>query len=80
MFSLYYVLNTFPGLTSDAETDHVDMPNSTNIAASNPVSYCEKLGAELDKLLQESFERLGRSKLSFTKITSYSFNLIELAC
>lgn len=38
------------------------MPMSTNSAASNPVSYCEKLGAELDKLLQESFERLGRSK------------------
>lgn len=56
------VLNTFPGLTSEAETDHVDMPISTNSAASNPVSYCEKLGAELDKLLQESFERLGRSK------------------
>ncbi|XP_046672378.1 NPC intracellular cholesterol transporter 1 isoform X2 [Homalodisca vitripennis] len=38
------------------EVDGSEVPTTNT---SQPASYCEKLGAELDKLLQESFERLG---------------------
>lgn len=47
------------GLTNNHETDGAEIPKTIT---SKPESFREKVGAELDKLLQESFERLGYGK------------------